>query len=106
MYGRRSPISDLEQLADYHDKVIQQAKATGRSSVLPQRVQVTQTLTVHADAVPAGKILRAWIPYPRAIAGQQQDIRFVSSQPSVHPSGPKQPVQNLRISPLMSFDKA
>ena len=78
---------------DYDRKTIQQSLATGRSSVLPQRVKVTQKLTVDADAVPAGQILRAWIPYPRAIAGQQENIRFVSSEPSKHRIAPESALQ-------------
>jgi transglutaminase-like putative cysteine protease len=85
--------SDLEHVSDYHRRVIQRSKATGRFSVLPQRVQVTQTLTVDADAVPAGKTIRAWIPYPRAIPGQQEDIRFIASQPSAHGIAPQAALQ-------------
>jgi transglutaminase-like putative cysteine protease len=76
---------------DFDRNVI--AKATGKSSVLPQRVQVTQTLTVDANAVPAGKTIRAWIPYPRADKGQQEDIRFLSSQPSAHQVAPESALQ-------------
>src|SRR3546814_17005471 len=47
-----------------------------------------QTLTVDADAVPAGKTVRAWIPYPRAIPGQQEDIRYVASVPAKHDIAP------------------
>jgi transglutaminase-like putative cysteine protease len=91
----RTPFAhgDVEQLSEYHRKVIQQAQESGRSSVMPQKVKVTQTLTVNADAVPAGKTIRAWIPYPRAIAGQQQDINFVSSQPSAHVIAPESALQ-------------
>ncbi|TLY52826.1 MAG: transglutaminase domain-containing protein, partial [Gammaproteobacteria bacterium] len=78
---------------DYDQKTIQQALAAGRSSVLPQRVRVTQKLTVDADAVPAGQILRAWIPYPRVIAGQQENIRFVTSEPSKHRIAPESALQ-------------
>jgi transglutaminase-like putative cysteine protease len=56
-------------------------------------VQVTQTVTVNADAVPAGQTVRAWIPYPRAIPGQQEDIRYVSSQPSAHRIAPDAALQ-------------
>jgi transglutaminase-like putative cysteine protease len=96
--GRRkvqAPFSgtDLEHVTDYHRDVIKQAQTTHRSSVLPQRVQVTQTLAVDADAVPAGKTLRVWIPYPRDIRGQQEDIRFVSSQPSAHTVAPDSALQ-------------
>jgi len=82
-----------ENYIDFDRKVIADAKATGKTSVLPQRVQVTQTLTVDADAVPAGKTIRAWIPYPRADKGQQEDIRFVSSEPSAHQIAPESALQ-------------
>jgi transglutaminase-like putative cysteine protease len=78
---------------DFDRKVIAGARATGKTSVLPQRVRVTQTLTVEADAVPAGKTVRAWIPYPRADKGQQEDIRFLSSQPSAHRIAPESALQ-------------
>lgn len=85
--------TDLEHVSDYHRKVLQRAKLTGHSSVLPQRVKVTQTLTVDADAVPTGKTIRAWMPYPRAIPGQQEDVRFISSQPSAHVIAPESALQ-------------
>ncbi|HET8554395.1 MAG TPA: transglutaminase-like domain-containing protein [Rhodanobacteraceae bacterium] len=90
-----SGLSDAydRMVASFDRKVIQQAKATGKTSVLPRRLQVTQTLTVDADAVPAGKTIRAWIPYPRANPGQQEDIRFVSSQPSRHRIAPASTLQ-------------
>jgi transglutaminase-like putative cysteine protease len=78
---------------DFDRKVIAAAKATGKTSVLPKRVQVMQTLTVDADAVPAGKTVRAWIPYPRADKGQQEDIAFVSSQPAAHRIAPESALQ-------------
>lgn len=71
----------FEHLTPYHAKVVEAATASGQSSVLPQRVEVTQSLTVKADAVPAGTTLRAWIPYPRAIAGQQEQIQWRGSMP-------------------------
>ena len=78
---------------DFDQQTIRRALATGHSSVLPQRVRVTQKLTVDADAVPAGKTIRAWIPYPRAIKGQQESIRFVSSEPSRHRIAPESALQ-------------
>jgi transglutaminase-like putative cysteine protease len=87
--GSGLPQEVNDNYIDYDRKVIEEAKATGQSSVVPQRVRVTQTLTVDADAVPAGKTIRAWIPYPRADAGQQEDIQFSSSQPSAHRIAPE-----------------
>ena len=56
--------------------------ATGASSVAPRRVRVTQSLVVEADAVPAGETVRAWIPYPRAIPGQQDGLRLHATTPA------------------------
>jgi transglutaminase-like putative cysteine protease len=91
--GSGLPKQVNDNYIDDDRKIIDAAKAAGRSSVLPQRVRVTQTMTVDADAVPAGKTLRAWIPYPRVIPGQQEDIHFVSSQPSAHGIAPQPTLQ-------------
>ncbi|WP_425600817.1 transglutaminase-like domain-containing protein [Frateuria edaphi] len=80
----QTPIADgpNETLNDHHRAAFREALATGKAGVLPMRVRVTQTVTVDATAVPAGETVKAWIPYPRAIPGQQDDIRFVASQPA------------------------
>lgn len=66
-----------EVLNDHHRAIRAAAIRTGSSSVLPVREQVTQTVTVHADAVPAGETLRAWLPFPREIKGQQEGVTLV-----------------------------
>jgi len=85
--------SPLESTNPYHAQVIREARATHADSVLPRRFRITQTLTVDADAVPAGETVRAWIPYPREVPGQQQDIRFVSSAPGSHRIAPASTLQ-------------
>ncbi len=77
----------------YDRKVIDAARSSGNTSVLPQRVEVTQSLVVDAGAVPAGKVVRAWIPYPQAIPGQQEAIEFVRSVPARHTIAPKSALQ-------------
>ena len=98
----RTPISFADsglstqftkQVTDYDRDVIRRARATGRSSVLQQRVRVTESVTVDADAVPMGKTIRAWIPYPRYIPGQQEAIRLVASQPSAQRIAPRSALQ-------------
>jgi transglutaminase-like putative cysteine protease len=90
-----SPFNDspLERPHSHHKEVIEQAKATGKSSVAPRRVRITQSITVDADAVPAGETIRAWIPYPRAIQGQQENIQFVGSAPDRHQLAPESALQ-------------
>ena len=71
-----------EMLTPYHAQVVAAAERSGKDSVLPQRVEVTQSLVVKADAVPAGETVRAWIPYPREIPGQQEQLQWIGSSPS------------------------
>lgn len=85
--------SPMETANAHHREVRGEALATGDSSVAPRRLRVTQSLTVDADAVPAGKTVRAWIPYPRAIPGQQEGIRFLRSEPVGHEVAPESALQ-------------
>ncbi|RCS29685.1 transglutaminase domain-containing protein [Rhodanobacter denitrificans] len=87
----QTPITDgpMETLNDQQRAIYKAALAEHRSSVLPRRLRMTQTLTVDADAVPAGETVRAWIPYPRAVPGQQEDIRYVASVPAQHRIAPE-----------------
>ncbi|RPE77051.1 transglutaminase-like domain-containing protein [Vulcaniibacterium tengchongense] len=78
---RRSSAGPMESPNAHHREALDQARS-GDSSVAPRRVRVTQTLTVDADAVPAGETVRAWIPYPLALPGQQEDIRLLASEPA------------------------
>ena len=86
----QTPISDgpMEAINAHQRAIYHAALDQHRASVLPQRVRMTQTLTVDADAVPAGETVRAWIPYPQAIPGQQEDIRYVASVPAKHDLAP------------------
>ncbi|UTA52636.1 transglutaminase-like domain-containing protein [Lysobacter soli] len=83
----------MENANAYHDAAVVEAKRTGKSSVAPRRIHVTQSITVNADAVPAGETVRAWIPYPRALPGRQEDIRFLSSAPAKHQIAPESTLQ-------------
>ncbi len=82
----QTPIAGgpMETLNDHQRAIRNAALAQHRTSVLPRRIRMTQMLSVKADSVPAGQTVRAWIPYPRAIAGQQEDIRYVGSEPAAH----------------------
>ncbi|MGE6333740.1 transglutaminase-like domain-containing protein [Stenotrophomonas sp. NPDC077659] len=71
-----------EVLNAHHARVVAAAAQSGRTSVLPQRTAFAQSLTVKADAVPAGETIRAWIPYPREIPGQQEHVQWLGSTPS------------------------
>ena len=82
-----------ETLHRHHRDVVQVAKATGTTSALPRRVRITHSVSVKPDAVPAGETVRAWLPYPRAIAGQQEAIALVASQPGRPQVAPERALQ-------------
>jgi transglutaminase-like putative cysteine protease len=54
---------------------------------------VAYSIVVNADAVPAGETVRAWLPFPRALPGQQEDIRLIGSQPRRHALAPESALQ-------------
>lgn len=77
-----SSDSPMESINDHHRAARREALATHRSSVTPNHVRVTETVTVNADAVPAGETIRAWLPFPRELPGQQEGVHLVDSQPA------------------------
>lgn len=93
--ARRKPgakplsVGPMETLNAHQAEVRDGALRQGLGYAAPRRVRVTHSLTVNADAVPAGKMLRAWLPYPRALPHQQQDIRFLGSTPAAHTIAPE-----------------
>jgi transglutaminase-like putative cysteine protease len=94
---RRAPTpfteGPMERANAHHREIRDLALASGRVSVAPRRVRVQQSLIVDADAVPAGETLRAWLPYPRALRGQQEDIRFIASSPAKNTIAPESALQ-------------
>lgn len=47
--------------------------------VLPVKITVNYTLTVDPDAVPEGKTVRCWLPYPRSDRERQKEVRLLSA---------------------------
>lgn len=69
---------------NYHHlpEVITASKESGEALVAPKRMRVTYTLTVDTNAVPAGKMVRCWLPYPRSDVKRQTEVKFLgASQP-------------------------
>jgi transglutaminase-like putative cysteine protease len=91
----KKPFADgpLEVPHPHHREVRDAALASGTRFVAPRAVRVTQSITVEADAVPAGKMVKAWIPFPRAIPGQQEAIRLLSSKPAAARVAPENALQ-------------
>jgi transglutaminase-like putative cysteine protease len=83
----------METANAYHREVRDQALATGKHSVAPRRVRVTYSLTVNPDAVPNGETVRAWLPFPRALPGQQEEVHLAESTPAKNTIAPESALQ-------------
>ena len=83
----------MERANAHHREVRDQALASGKHSVAPRHVQVTYSITVKPDAAPSGETLRAWLPFPRAIPGQHENIHLTASIPAKHTIAPESALQ-------------
>lgn len=79
-------------LAGHLPQLIAEARETGKRHIAPQTFTIRYQLSVKADAVPAGEIIRCWLPYPRAHA-RQQDIALLSTQPARYLIAPQDVLQ-------------
>jgi transglutaminase-like putative cysteine protease len=77
----------------HHREVRDAALKSNKPGVAPRHVQVTYSLIVNADAVPNGETIRAWLPFPRAIPGQQENIQLVQSTPAKNQVAPESALQ-------------
>lgn len=59
--------------------VIEEVKKSKRTTGKPLTMKFTYTLTVDADAVPAGEIIRCWLPFPREGNVRQQNVKLLST---------------------------
>lgn len=48
---------------------------------MPVRMKLTYAIVVDANAVPEGKIIRCWMPFPREGNDRQKNIKLLSSDP-------------------------
>jgi transglutaminase-like putative cysteine protease len=83
----------MEVANDHHREIRDQALRTGQRAAAPRHVRVTYSLTVNADAVPAGETLHAWLPFPRAIPRHQEGVKLIESAPAEHRIAPESALQ-------------
>lgn len=73
-------LSGSEKVNEKHlPQVIKAVKESGENKVLPSRFRVKYTLTVAPNAVPAGELIRCWLPYPQNNRLRQGDVTFLSA---------------------------
>ena len=74
--------TSLQMLYAHMEDVKKAAAETKDYLVLPQDFRVSYSLVVDANAVPEGEIVRAWLPFMRAIPSQS-DSKILSADPPI-----------------------
>jgi transglutaminase-like putative cysteine protease len=70
-------------LTDHLAKVIDEAKRSGQTEVVPIRHRIQYRLSVPANAAGAkkGSLLRVWLPFPQEYR-QQREVKLISASPA------------------------
>jgi hypothetical protein len=76
----RKPVHGPDSLERFLRKEIP-SELQGLKAGRPKGVTIRYryTLTVPPDAVPAGEIIRCWLPYPRTDVARQSNVRLIGS---------------------------
>ncbi|MCK9411867.1 MAG: transglutaminase-like domain-containing protein [Prolixibacteraceae bacterium] len=61
--------------------------------VNPVKMKLSYTIRVNADAVPAGEILRCWMPFPRESNKRQQLVHLIRTDPAANQISPATDLQ-------------
>lgn len=89
--------------------ITQAAQQAKKPYVLSKRFKNTMTVTLKADAVPAGETVKAWLPIPRSFPHQQGFTILSSSSPVKSVDGEESPIrsayfeQTMRVGEPMKF---
>ncbi len=78
-------ISDKLSLfcLEHSRSVIKVGKSDGKP-VIPVKMKVTYRLTVDAEAVPEGKTVSCWLPWPREVHDRQGNVVLLKTIPEIH----------------------
>ncbi len=79
-----SEKADIENLP----KIIANAPSSKSHLAEPKKMKVRYTLTVKADAVPAGETIRCWLPFPRTDVERQKNVKLLSTSESQYQRSP------------------
>lgn len=69
-------------------EVLAAVKEAGSPIAAPKRVKVTYKLTVNADAVPAGELIRCWLPFPRTDVARQTGVKLLGTSEEKYEMAP------------------
>ena len=87
--GRSLSASELVN-QKHLPEVINTLHSSNTTQGVPVRFEVTYKLTVKADAVPDGEVIRCWLPYPREDNRRQSEVELLSASNSDYQIAPKE----------------
>lgn len=73
-------------------EIIAAAKKEGKQFVLPRKLKVEMKISVPAGVVPAGEIIRCWMPFPRENP-LHSDIKLIQTFPTKYHLAPPEQLQ-------------
>jgi hypothetical protein len=62
-----------------HTEEVLKSSDNQNNPVVPVKMRITYSITVHPDAVPDGEKLRCWLPLPREDQHRQKDFKLLST---------------------------
>jgi len=91
----KQPARKCEQILDsqsrfcleHSRRVIMAAGSSGKP-VIPVKLKINYQLTVKADAVPAGEIVRCWLPWPHENHSRQTNVKLLKMVPESYRIAP------------------
>ncbi|NYI48900.1 transglutaminase-like domain-containing protein [Macellibacteroides fermentans] len=87
--GRSLSASELVN-QKHLPEVINTLHSSNTTQGVPVRFEVTYKLTVKADAVPDGEVIRCWLPYPREDNRRQSEVELLSASNADYQIAPKE----------------
>mgnify|MGYP002639576397 CR=1 FL=1 len=65
-------------LESYLPDVLKKRKANRSTFFSEKRIRLNYSLSVNANAVPSGEVVKCWLPFPREKGERQKDVKLIS----------------------------
>jgi transglutaminase-like putative cysteine protease len=72
-----------------HTENVVKASDNQNKPVLPVKMKITYTLSVHPDVIPEGETIRCWLPYPKVGNVRQSDVKLLRTSERIYLISPE-----------------
>ncbi|MDR0825147.1 MAG: transglutaminase domain-containing protein [Prevotella sp.] len=74
------PKDKVQEVLETHlPSVVNELKKNVQTQTSPVRMEVTYEVTLEPNVVPAGEVVRCWLPYPREDNRRQGNVKLIST---------------------------